>query len=159
METMIITFFDIKGIVRFQFIPQGQTVSQAYYVEILKQLHESVRRKMPELWPNEWILHHDNAPAHKARSVKQFLAPKSITEMEHPPSSPDLAPNDFWLFPKIKSALKGRRFQDIKDIQKVTTALKAVPQQEFPKYFQQCQHRWAKCIAAQGEHFQGDPSQ
>jgi len=39
--------------------------------------------------------------------IKQFLAKKSITEVEHPSYSPDLTPNDFWLFPKIKSALKG----------------------------------------------------
>jgi hypothetical protein len=42
-------------------------------------------------------------------SVKQFLAHKLITEMEHSPYSPDLALNDFWLFPKIKPALKGFR--------------------------------------------------
>jgi hypothetical protein len=65
------------------------------------------------------ILHHDNAPAYKAFSVKQFLARISITEMEHPPYSCHLAPNDFWLFPKIKTALKGRRFQDTEDIQKM----------------------------------------
>jgi hypothetical protein len=47
---------------------------------------ETVKR--PELWPNDWILHHHNAPAHKALSVKQFLAQKSITEMEHPTYSP-----------------------------------------------------------------------
>jgi hypothetical protein len=35
----------------------------------------------------DWILHHDNAPAHKTLSVKQFLAQKSIAEMEHPPYS------------------------------------------------------------------------
>jgi histone-lysine N-methyltransferase SETMAR len=51
--------------------------------------------------------HHDNAPAHKMLSVKQFPAQKLINEMEHPPFSPDLALNDFWLFSKIKSALKG----------------------------------------------------
>jgi hypothetical protein len=51
-------------------------------------------------------------------SVKQFLAQKSITEMEHPPYSPDLAPNVFGLFPEIKSALKGLRFQDIEHIKK-----------------------------------------
>jgi hypothetical protein len=32
--------------------------------------------------------------------------------MKHPPCSSDLVTNDFWLFPKMKSALKGRRFQD-----------------------------------------------
>jgi histone-lysine N-methyltransferase SETMAR len=102
--------FDIKCTVHFEFIPQGQTVNQTYYVEILKRLREVLHRKRPELWPNDWILHHDSAPAHKVLSVKQFVAKKSITEMEHPPYSPDLAPNDFCLFPKIKSALKGRRY-------------------------------------------------
>jgi hypothetical protein len=87
-------------------------------VEILKRLREAVCRKKCELCPNKWILHHDNAPAHKALSAKQFLAHISITEMEHQPYSTDLVPDDFWLFPKIKSVLKGRRFQDIEDVQK-----------------------------------------
>jgi histone-lysine N-methyltransferase SETMAR len=55
-----------------------------------------------------------------------------VYEMEHPPYSPDLAPNDIWLFPKIESALKGRRFQDTEDIKKnVTIPLKVNPQPEF----------------------------
>jgi hypothetical protein len=43
--------------------------------------------------------------------------------MDHLPFSFDLALNDFWLFPEIKSALKGWRFQDTEDIKKknVTT--------------------------------------
>jgi hypothetical protein len=44
------------------------------------------------------------------------MAQKSITEMEHLLYSPDLVPNDFWLFPKIKSAFKGRTFPDIEDV-------------------------------------------
>jgi histone-lysine N-methyltransferase SETMAR len=118
MKTILVTFFGIKGIVHFEFITQDKTTNQTHYVEILKQLRETVHRKRPELWPNDWVLHHDNAPAHKAFSVKQFLVQKSVTEMEHPPYAPDLAPNDFWLFPKIKSALKGRIFQDAEDIER-----------------------------------------
>jgi transposase len=116
--------------------------------------------KVPELWANVWIRHYDNAPAHKTLSVTQFLGQKSITKIEPPPHSPDLAAIDFWLFPKTKSALKWRHFQDTEDIQKnVTTALKAIPQQEFQKCFQKWQHRWTKCVDAQGEYFRGDPSQ
>jgi hypothetical protein len=54
------------------------------------------------------------ALAHKVLSVKQFLAQKSITEMEHSPFLPDLALDDWWLLQK-KSALKGQRFQVIED--------------------------------------------
>jgi hypothetical protein len=64
------------------------------------------------------------------------VAQKSITEMDNPLCSLDLASLDFWLFPKIKSALKKRRFYDIEGIKNVTS-LKAFPQQEFQKCFQQ----------------------
>jgi hypothetical protein len=58
--------------------------------------------------------------------------------MEHPHCSSDLALNDFWPFPKIKSASKGWRYQDTEDIQNDTImALKGIPQQEFQKCFQQ----------------------
>jgi hypothetical protein len=45
VKIMLITLFDIKVIVHFEFIPQCQTVNQAYYVEMLKQLHEAVHRE------------------------------------------------------------------------------------------------------------------
>ena len=44
-----------------------------------------------------------------------------ITQVTQPPYSPDLAPCDFWLVPKVKSPLKGRRFQTVDEIQENTT--------------------------------------
>jgi len=71
---------DISGIVRYEFVPTGQTINQLYYLEVLKRLREKVRRKRPELFANNsWTLHHDNAPAHTALSVREFLATKQIT--------------------------------------------------------------------------------
>jgi len=75
--TIFITFFDIMSIFHFEFIPQGQTVSQAYYVEILMCLHETVYRKKSELWLSDWILQHDNAPAHKVLCVTCSFWPKN----------------------------------------------------------------------------------
>ena len=56
---------------------------------------------------------HDNAPAHQSDLVKDFLAKNNVTTLEHlPPYSPHLPPTDFYLFPRRKSALKGRLFCD-----------------------------------------------
>jgi hypothetical protein len=49
---------------------------------------------------------------------RSFWHRKSIAEMEHPPHSTDLDLKDFWLFPKIKCALEGKRFQDTEGIKK-----------------------------------------
>jgi hypothetical protein len=100
MKTMLIAFFDVKGVAHFEFIPQGQTVNQAYHMEILKRLRETAHRKMLELCPNDWTLYHYSAPAHKVLSVKQFLGQKSIPEVEHPPYSPDWLRMNFGCFQK-----------------------------------------------------------
>ena len=118
VKTMLVCFFDHKGIVHHEFISQGQMVNQQCYLEELTSLQESVWRKRPGLWPDRWILHHDNAPVHDVLRVREFLAKNSITKMDHPPYSPDLAPCNFWLFPKLKNALKGQRFADLSDMQR-----------------------------------------
>jgi len=135
VKTMLLTFFDIKGIVHYEFVPNGQTVNQVYYLEVLEWLREEVRRKQPRPFANNSrILHHDNTPAHTALSVRKLLATKQITMLEHPAYSLDLAPNDFFLFLKIKEILKGRHFDDIDDIRSNTTAaLKAIPQKCIEK--------------------------
>jgi hypothetical protein len=92
-----------------------------------------------------------------ALSVREFLATKQITLLEHPAYSLNLAHSEFFLFPKIKEILKGRNFDDIDDIRSNTTAaLKAIPQNQFQNYFEGRTRRWHRCIASQGEHFEGD---
>jgi transposase len=64
--------------------------------------------------------------------VREFLAGKQITLLEFPPYSPDLAPSDFFTFPKIKEILKGRHFGDTGDIRNNTAAAqKVIPQNQF----------------------------
>ena len=112
----------------------------------------------PELFANNsWILHHDNAPAHPALSVREFLATKQITVLEHPVYSPNLAPSDFFLYPKIKEILKGRHFDGTDDIRSITTAaLKAIPQNQFQNCFEGWTRRCHRCIDSQEEYFEGD---
>ena len=82
---------------------------------------------------------------------------KQITVLEHPAYSPDLAPSDFFLFPKIKKILKGRHFDDIDEARSnKTAALKVIPQNHFQNCFEGWTGCWHRCIASQGEYLGGD---
>ncbi|KAL4096440.1 hypothetical protein QTP88_021396 [Uroleucon formosanum] len=157
VKTMLIVFFDIEGIVHYEFVPHGQTVNQVFYKDVLMRLREKIRKKRPEKWRTEtWFLHHDNAPAHSALSIREFLADKKIPVVPHPPYSPDLAPCDFFLFPKLKFALKGQRFQDVEEIKANTAAeLKVLTSEQFQRTFEKWQDRWNHCILSGGEYFEG----
>jgi hypothetical protein len=47
--SMIITFFDVKGIVHKEFVPTGQTVNPGFYYDVLRRLRENMRRRRPKL--------------------------------------------------------------------------------------------------------------
>jgi len=114
VKTMLIAFFDIDGLVHHEYVPRGQTVNEELYKTVLQRLRNTVRRHRPEKWrPSNWILHHDNAPAHRTVTTNKFLAKHNIPSLPHPPYSPDLAPCEFFLFPQLKKTTKGRRFDGI----------------------------------------------
>ena len=70
--------------------------------------------RRPQLWATgNWQLHHNNMPTHASGLVQSFLVKTQITQVTQPSYSPDLVPCDFWLFPKLKSPWKGKRFQPI----------------------------------------------
>ncbi|KAK3792173.1 hypothetical protein RRG08_055435 [Elysia crispata] len=66
------------------------------------------------------LFHHDNAPVHTARAVTDVLAGYKWELLEHPHYSPDLAPCDFHLFPKMREHLRGQRFETEEDIIQAT---------------------------------------
>lgn len=128
VKTMLIAYFDAKGLIHHEYVPPNQTVNAAYYVEVLKRLRRRIQRVRPEYkQPGSWTLLDDNAPAHSANVVTRFLANYQIPRICHPPYSPDLAPADFFLFPKLKLNVKGRFFEDVSTIQaSCTEHLKAI---------------------------------
>lgn len=156
IKTMMICFFDSKGVVHKEFVPPGQTVNHQFYIEVLQRLRKRIFRVRPEI-ADTWILHHDNAPCHRAFSVTQFLTSKNITLLPQPPYSPDISPCDFFLFPRVKQIVKGTHFESVTAIHKpVTRVLEALPVEAFQKCYENWKHRWYTCVAAQGEYFEGD---
>jgi len=142
IKSMLICFFDQKENVLKEFVPPGQTVNAAFYTKVLRRLRENVRRERPDQWQNNtWLLHHDIAPAHAALLTRRFLTNNNMTVVPHPPYSPDLAPSDFLLFPKLKMELKGRRFQTVEEIQAESQAvLNTLRENDF----QECFKNWQR---------------
>jgi transposase len=109
---------------------------------------------------HSWILHHDNAPAHASLLIRDFLAKHETTVLPRPPYSPDLAPADFFLFQKLKSTLKGRRFHSVVEIkEKSLEDLRAIPKNAFQDCFRKWEKRWERCMNSQGEYFEGDKTE
>ncbi|GFG34094.1 hypothetical protein Cfor_05551 [Coptotermes formosanus] len=94
---------------------------------------------------------------HTAGSINEFLAEKSIPVVLQPPYSPDLSPCDFFLFHRLKNHLKGGHFGTLDNIQKsVTDELKGIPTEAFQYCYEQWKQRLRRCVAAQGNYFEGD---
>ena len=76
-----------------------------------------------------------------------------INTVPQPPYSPDLAPGDFWLFPK----LGGCRYETIEAMKEtVTKVIDTLTQDDFHGAIQKLLERYNKCIAAGGDYFEGD---
>ena len=76
-----------------------------------------------------------------------------IKTVPQPPYSPDLAPCDFWLFPK----LRGGGYETIEEMKEaVTKVIDTLTQEDFDSAFQKLLERYNKCIAAVGDDLEGD---
>ena len=76
-----------------------------------------------------------------------------IKAVPHRPYSPDLAPCDFWLFPK----LRGYRYETIEEMKEaVTKVIDTLILEDFHGAFQKLLERYNKCVAASGDYFEGN---
>ncbi len=77
--------------------------------------------------------------------------------LDHPPCSPDLAPCDFGLFPKLKAQIRGQTFATVEDLQnKCHSILRKMPKSVFDDAIHNMVIRCQKCSAVNGEYFEGD---
>ena len=122
-------FFDSTGIIYMHWVPTGQTDNKEYYIEVLREFMKRFRRKRPALFKwGQWNFHQDNALVHNSILVTDYLTKMGINTVSHPPYSPDLAPCDFWLFPK----LRGCRYETIEEMKEaVTKVIDTLTQDDF----------------------------
>ena len=129
----------------------GQTVRvKVTILRFLREFRKRFLRKRPALLKSgQWHFHQDNAPVHNSILVTDYLTKMGIRTVSQPPFSPDLAPCDFWLFPKIR----GCRYERIEEMKEaVTKVIDTLTHGAFQKLLEP----YNKCIAAGGDYIEGD---
>ena len=112
----------------------------------LREFKKRFPGKRPALLKSGQLhFHQDNAPVHNSILVTDYLTKIGINTVPQPPNSWDLAPSDFWLFPKLRVC----RYKA------VTKVIDMLTQEDFHGAFQNFLE-WYKCIAAEGYYFKGD---
>jgi len=118
-------------------------------------LTQALRRKRPDLEIETIIYHHDNAPAHRAVDTVDTIDFLGMERLPHAPYSPDLAPMDFALFPRLKSEMRGKRYDDLDDLRmEVRRLMSSYKKEWFRDVFSKWAQRHRKCIDCLGEYFE-----
>ena len=100
-----------------------------------------------------WILHLGNVPVYASLLIRSCMIKHQTSVVPHPPYSPDLDPAHFFLFSKLRTTLKGRRFQNIGEIKEnELKELSAITESAFQETFQQWKKRWKQCIASRRDY-------
>jgi len=112
-------FWDRKGVLLVDFLPQGSTISAGVYCNTLKKLRCVIQNKRCCMLSCGVVMIHDNTRPHTA--MQNLITTFGWEQFDHPCYSPDLAPSDFHLFLHLKSILAGQWFHDNSEVKEAVT--------------------------------------
>jgi histone-lysine N-methyltransferase SETMAR len=99
------------------------------------------------------VLYFDNASPHTATAIVNLLRSHRMKRPPHPPFSPDLAPSDFYLFGKLKTALSWAEFEDEHELlDSVMELLNRIARDELESLFEEWVARLNACIQGGGDY-------
>ncbi len=157
-KVMILTFFDRKGMIYYEYIQRPQTVNQQVFRAVFQRFNAAYECRRPRTRVQGCkFIHLDNVPAHNATLTLQLIAQLGWTRLPQPSYSPDLSPCNFWLFSRLKRNIRGVRFPNL------DTLKDAVSDQIFEITAMEYHHcmmiswpkRWRCCLEEQGNFFEG----
>ena len=109
---MATVFWDRKGVLFVNFMATGTIRNTDRYCETLKKLRRAIQNRRKGMLSKGVSILHDNARPRTARQTITLLQQFGWDIITHPPYSPELAPSDTHLFPKLKEYLSGMRFNN-----------------------------------------------
>ncbi|CAH2000538.1 unnamed protein product [Acanthoscelides obtectus] len=134
-KKMVATCVSKAGHIATVPLNEQRTVTADWYTTIcLPKVVTELRKINPE---RRIIVHQDNANSHTAQKTRQYLTKENVELLDHPPYSPDLSPNDFFTFSKIKNRLRGQRFQSPEEaVDAFKNTVLDLPANEWNKCFE-----------------------
>jgi len=106
-------FFHFRINVHCEFLTPAQMINKKYYLSVRRHLREVIRLKGLAFWATTLGF---CITAYISLVLRDHFAKNSTHIVLQPPYSPILAPCDFWLLQKLKTPLRGTRFESIEEI-------------------------------------------
>ena len=107
-KMMASIFWGAEGMLLVDYLDKVHTITKAYYADL--QLHEKIKQIRHGKLTKGVLFHQDSAPAHMFTVAMAAIQKCGFQLVEDPPYFPDLAPSDYYLFPKMKKQLGGYHF-------------------------------------------------
>lgn len=150
-KILLIVIWSTCAIEFIDFLPRKKKFNRDYFSEkLLPELFTKIKKRRPKRGTNGIMLHLDNARPHL---VEDKLKEMGIIRLPHPPSSPDLAPSDFFLFGYLKEKLEGKNFVNEEDLKKETISImKNIEKETLKKVFNEWIKRLNQCIENKGDY-------
>ena len=155
-KALLCIWWDQKGILYYELLQPGETVTAERYAAQLNRLSEEIDRKRPFTGKGKrnTILLHDNAKPHVAKATRQTIEELGWEVLAHPAYSPDLAPSDYHLFLGLKTFLREKHFKTLENLQNsIDEYFGSKNEDFFWKGIHDLPNRWEKVIAADGDYF------
>ena len=152
---MLCIWWDLKGIVYYEFLDSNETINGDVYSSQLISLHECLIKKRPALVNRKKIFFlHDNAKPHTSKNVKKTIKDLGWQILQHPTYSPDLSPTDFYLFRHLQKSLLEKKFIKEDDVKNhIKSFFESKEPSFFEKGIKKLSKKWKRVIDTGGEYF------
>lgn len=156
-KAMLCVFWDQRGVVWWDLLKPGETVTGNRYQQQLTELDQKLKQNRPESNRRQHrpILLDDNATPHRTKAVKEMVQGFGWESLAHAAYSPDLAPSDYYLFSSMGHALAGQRFRSFENVKNwLTDWFAQMDERWFWCGIHKLPERWSRCVASDGNYFE-----
>ena len=151
---MLCIWWDWKGVLYYELLPENQTINSNKYCSQLDQLKAALNEKHPELVNRKRIIfHQDNSRPHVSLMTRQKLLQLGWEVLIHPPYSPDIVPFDFYLFWSLQNSLVGKNFNCLEDCKRHLEQFFAQKNKKFwEDGIMKLPEKWQKVVEQKDEY-------